>query len=478
MRNKRFILILVLVLIFNSIIIPYEKSYAFSTTIILGNPALAKAVLVALGWTGVVFLSGVAVYLVYDKFVRDWIATKNKPLDIVASPTATTFTYTQEFKDFTYNFVENLFQENYIEGVVTGEAEYVSILDNYITGILDDGTALQGWQLTENLWFDSSLYLDVVINVTNIPDGATVRIFNRPVTVVDGEAVAIQEVLYLDYEEVYIDGIPINWNDSIVVVGGVTSGVNVNVSIDYVLHTDKIEIPILGNLDYNYDTSVNTNVDVGTYTIPADITTATDLVEAFYPPIPATDSGGGIIDIPILGDIISLLQSLWDWLISILNSIYNAILDIPNTLSSIWDWLIDTFTGIKDLILDIPNILSDIWDWLIDNLTGIKDVILSIPENIGNIINDLFIPKDMYIDFGPLQNVIIKEKFPFSLPWDIYNIISVLSAERKAPKWTFNIKNTELIIDFSQFEHLAAITRTMLLITYILILIILTRRFI
>ena len=169
MKNKRFILILVLVLIFNSIIIPYQKSYAFSATILLGSPALAKAVLVALGWTGVVFLSGVAVYLVYDKFVRDWIATKNKPLDIVTSPTATTFTYSQEFKDFTYYFVEELFLENYIEGVVPGEGEYVTIIDKYTTGLLDDGTALQGWQLTENLWFGNTfIYLDVVITVSNV----------------------------------------------------------------------------------------------------------------------------------------------------------------------------------------------------------------------------------------------------------------------------------------------------------------------
>lgn len=449
MKNKILIVILILVLLFNSIVIPYQKTYAFTATILLSNPALAKAVLISLGWTGVVFLSGVAVYVVYDKFVRDWIATKNKPINIVSSPSATTFTYTQEFKDFTNRFVSDLFMEDTIKGVVPiGGIGYETMI-NQTTGMFPDGTVLEGWQITENLWFETSVYLDLIIRVSKIPEGATVQIFGKPVTVVNGEAIHIQEVYYSDYLEVFADGRLIDWADGIVVVGGV-SPVNIDIAVDFVLHTDKLEIPVWDNMYIDFD--VIEDVDVGTYTIPADITTASDFVEAFYPPVPA-DTGGGIIDIPILGDILSLLQGLWDWLVSILNSIYNA-------------------------ILDIPNVLNNIRDWLIDILTGIKDGILSIPESISNIISDLFIPKEMYIDFTPLQGLIIKEKFPFSLPFDIYNILSILSAEKKVPNWTFEIKNVELVINFEKFEHLAAITRTMLVIIYILMLIILTRRFI
>lgn len=447
--RKILIIVLILAIVVNSVFIPYHKTYAFSAAIALGNPAMMKAVITALGWTGVVFLSGVAVYLVYDKFVRDWITQKGKPLNIVSSPTSTTFEYTQEFKDFTYRFANDLFMTNTIKGVVPSNGRGYENMINQTTGMFPDGTALEGWQIIENLWFESPVYLDLLVRVSNIPQGASIQIFGKPVTVVDGKAVHIQEVYYQEYMLVYTGGRLIDWEDKIVVVSGVSSA-NVDIVIDFVPHTDKVEIPVWDHLYTDFDVVENVNVEVGTYQIPA-VSDVSDFVETFYPPVPAT--GGGVIDIPILGDILAVLRNIWNFLVDILNAILNA-------------------------ILSVPDILSSIWDWLIDNIAGIKEAILDIPVSIGNIIESLFIPKEMYIDFSPLRDLIIKEKFPFSLPFDVYNIISILSAERKAPKWTFNIKDVELVLDFSEFEHLAVVTRTMLTIIYIIILIILTRRFI
>lgn len=453
MKDILIIMVLILSIVLNSVFLPYHKTYAFSAAIALGNPAMMKAVITALGWTGVVFLSGVAVYLVYDKFVRDWINQKSKPLNIVSSPTSTTFEYTQEFKDFTYRFANDLFMTNTIKGVVPVNGKGYENMINQTTGMFPDGTALEGWQIIENLWFESPLYLDLLIQVSNIPQGAAVQIFGKPVTVVDGKAVHIQEVYYQDYMLVYTGGRLIDWEDRIVVVSGVSS-VNIDIVVDFVPHTDKVEIPVFDHLYTDFDIVESVNVEAGTYQIPA-VTDVSDFVEAFYPPVPA--SAGGIIDIPILGDILAAIRGLWDFLVSILNSILDAILSIPSILSNIWDWLVNTITS---------------------NIVSIKEAILSIPVAIGNIIESLFVPREMHIDFTPLRNLIIKEKFPFSLPFDIYNLLSFLSAEKEAPKWVFNIKDVELIIDFSEFEHLAIVTRNMLVIIYIIILIILTRRFV
>src|SRR5690606_38091552 len=104
--------------------------------------------------------------------------------------------------------------------------------------------------------------------------------------------------------------------DRIIVVSGVTSA-NIDVVIDFIPHTDKIEVPVLGNIDI----AESVNVEAGTYEIPA-VTDVTDFVEAFYPPVPAT--GGGVIDIPILGDILAVLRNIWNFLIDILNAILDA----------------------------------------------------------------------------------------------------------------------------------------------------------
>lgn len=97
----------------------------------------------------------------------------------------------------------------------------------------------------------------------------------------------------------------------------------------------------------------------------------------------------------------------------------------------------------------------------------------------GNDDNAFDIPdEDISIDWSPLQNITLKDKFPFSLPWDLKRIFELFSAEREAPVWRLPIKEHEVIIDFNTFEELARITRIFNIIIFVVILIILTRKFV
>lgn len=103
----------------------------------------------------------------------------------------------------------------------------------------------------------------------------------------------------------------------------------------------------------------------------------------------------------------------------------------------------------------------------------------SLLESILSFLQSLFeVPSEIDIDFSPLRDIPIAEKFPFSLPWDVKRAFNMLKAEPKAPKWEIKIKNASYIIDFAQFEQLAFLSRSFTTIIFVLCLIIVTRRFI
>lgn len=81
-----------------------------------------------------------------------------------------------------------------------------------------------------------------------------------------------------------------------------------------------------------------------------------------------------------------------------------------------------------------------------------------------------------------LPEVLFKEKFPFCLPWDIYNLFSVLKAEPEAPKFVipFSIKRFDIdeniTIDFSDFEEQVKIFRFFTSASFVLGLILISRK--
>ena len=70
-----------------------------------------------------------------------------------------------------------------------------------------------------------------------------------------------------------------------------------------------------------------------------------------------------------------------------------------------------------------------------------------------------------------------KTKFPFSLPFDLANLIGGLSQDPIPPRFETEIFNYNFVIDFTEFEVLAQIVRAFTLLSYVVSLIFITRNF-
>lgn len=96
---------------------------------------------------------------------------------------------------------------------------------------------------------------------------------------------------------------------------------------------------------------------------------------------------------------------------------------------------------------------------------------------------DTSAPKPSDIPDLSLPDVLIK-KFPFSLPWDLYNSVAILVSPGEAPKWEVPFKiqsmgiDESFTLDMSQFDPLAAIIRWGLSLLFLISLIILTNKLI
>ncbi len=108
----------------------------------------------------------------------------------------------------------------------------------------------------------------------------------------------------------------------------------------------------------------------------------------------------------------------------------------------------------------------------VDNPAGTADPPIAEPDNTFKY-PSFKVPAD-----------IIKNKFPFSIPWDLKNAITSLTATPKAPKWTINFDSRyfagggQIEIDFAQFEAWAKIVRWGVLIIFNITLILITRKII
>lgn len=83
-----------------------------------------------------------------------------------------------------------------------------------------------------------------------------------------------------------------------------------------------------------------------------------------------------------------------------------------------------------------------------------------------------------------IPEVIFKEKFPFCLPWDIYNLFAGMQANSTPPKFSIPFEfnrlgiNYSIDIDFSDFESQIAIIRFFLGAGFVLALILISRKMI
>ena len=70
------------------------------------------------------------------------------------------------------------------------------------------------------------------------------------------------------------------------------------------------------------------------------------------------------------------------------------------------------------------------------------------------------------LDFSPLYMTNIKDKFPFSLPWDFKNLINMFDVDPVAPKFEVPFLGNNITLDFSYFEEWATIIRFFILISF------------
>lgn len=83
-----------------------------------------------------------------------------------------------------------------------------------------------------------------------------------------------------------------------------------------------------------------------------------------------------------------------------------------------------------------------------------------------------------------LPEILFKEKFPFCLRWDVYNVFANLVAEPEAPVFSIPFKferlgiDYEFTIDLSEFEDIAKISRFFSSIAFVIFLILASRKLI
>lgn len=83
-----------------------------------------------------------------------------------------------------------------------------------------------------------------------------------------------------------------------------------------------------------------------------------------------------------------------------------------------------------------------------------------------------------------LQEILFKEKFPFCLPWDLYNLFAGLQTEEEAPRFVVPFKferlgiDEEIVIDFSDYEEQIKIIRFFTGAMFVLALIMISRKLI
>lgn len=105
-----------------------------------------------------------------------------------------------------------------------------------------------------------------------------------------------------------------------------------------------------------------------------------------------------------------------------------------------------------------------------------KEIELPGEDNINK--DDFSTPSKVKLNFTPLY-LNLKDKFPFCLPWDLYNVIKGLVSEKKCPSYEISFadtplvggKNSKFTIDFKKFDKLINILRYFELLAFVAFLI-------
>lgn len=126
--------------------------------------------------------------------------------------------------------------------------------------------------------------------------------------------------------------------------------------------------------------------------------------------------------------------------------------EILAQIKKIKHWTIaDTAVGAADAVADWLDFLKDLFSDVDDAAEGVVGAISSTMDDAANL---------------------MKTKFPFCIPWDVYLIVSFLAEEPQTPVFSLPIKLERLgieeyiEIDLKDFEIVSAISRTFLTLLY------------
>lgn len=122
------------------------------------------------------------------------------------------------------------------------------------------------------------------------------------------------------------------------------------------------------------------------------------------------------------------------------------------------------FTGFDTTLPDAPadlGILQNIYSVLNNGYINVKTGLSNLYSKVNSIalaISDVFVyDSTLKLDYSGFSNLIIKDRFPFSIPFDLYNSVKMFSASASQPDFNISIHNKFLSVDHTidiSFMHL------------------------
>lgn len=165
-----------------------------------------------------------------------------------------------------------------------------------------------------------------------------------------------------------------------------------------------------------------------------------------------------------------------------LSKIYEKVAQIFDKISKTASGVTDTaFDKIQETLDEILKQIKKIKHWtiadtLIDGVTGLSDMITDWITLIGDLLED--------VDGGAETTVaaisstmddatkLLKTKFPFCIPWDVYFLVTFLAHEPETPVFNLPIRVPSagidecIEVDMSDFSGISTISRTLLTLIY------------
>lgn len=235
--------------------------------------------------------------------------------------------------------------------------------------------------------------------------------------------------------------------------------------------------------------------------LPYDIPTGEDLVidpsyvgeDTVDPPTPTTDpdnppSEEEGITLPWLAALLGLLGlgQLTGIDEGVKSGIDNLVDSITNTAQDVYDGVRDwadiasstIAQGIEGVRAKLGEIAGVITGGLALGIEGIQSALGSIAETIGHALD----PPSKNVDWDKLKNIQLFNKFPFSIPSDLYYLFGLVAADPVAPcvKIPFDMtflggENIDATVDLATYDNVAAIIRSFEFIAFVIGMLYLTK---